>query len=154
MPATASSPTAWPGALVRRPTTQLLLTSLLGLYVELLCIRWMPAHVRYLSYFSNFILLASFLGLGVGILTAKRSLPLGPRLFPWFMLAVAVLVARTKFELAMVSLGCAEMGYAVADAGGRRRAGGAIGVRARGSPGPGGTEPGGSSIAAWGVAVG
>ena len=59
---------AWPGALVRRKDVQLFLTSFLGLYAELLCIRWMPAHVRYLSYFTNFILLASFLGLGVGIL--------------------------------------------------------------------------------------
>ena len=56
---------AWPGALLRRTDVQLFLTSFLGLYAELLCIRWMPAHVRFLSYFTNFILLASFLGLGV-----------------------------------------------------------------------------------------
>src|SRR5205085_1730253 len=68
---------AWPGALLRRADVQLFLTSFLGLYAELLCIRWMPAHVRFLSYFTNFILLASFLGLGVGILSARRKLPLG-----------------------------------------------------------------------------
>ena len=73
---------AWPGALVGRKDVQLFLTSFLGLYAELLCIRWMPAHVRFLSYFTNFILLASFLGLGVGILSARRKLPLGPRSFP------------------------------------------------------------------------
>ena len=63
--------TAWPGAILRSPAAQLFLTSFLGLYAELLCIRWMPAHVRFLSYFTNFILLASFLGLGVGILSAR-----------------------------------------------------------------------------------
>src|SRR5687767_10424574 len=89
----------WPGAVLRRPSTLLLVTSLLALYVELLCIRWMPAHVRYLGYFTNFVLLASFLGLAVGILSARRRLPLGPRLFPWLLLGVAFLVSQTKYEL-------------------------------------------------------
>jgi hypothetical protein len=96
---------AWPGALLRRPEAQLFLTSFLGLYAELLCIRWMPAHVRYLSYFTNFILLASFLGLGVGILAARRKLPLGPRAFPVLLLLGAILVAATRFELHIGSAG-------------------------------------------------
>jgi hypothetical protein len=58
-----------------------------------------------LSYFTNFILLASFLGLGVGMLSARRRLPLGPRTFPWLLLGVAVLVAVTKFELNLGSVG-------------------------------------------------
>jgi hypothetical protein len=96
---------AWPGALVRRPDIQLFLTSFLGLYAELLFIRWMPAHVRYLSYFTNFILLASFLGLGVGILSVRRSLPLGPRLFPVLILGAAILIAVSRFELIIGSQG-------------------------------------------------
>ncbi|MGI9148054.1 MAG: hypothetical protein ACR2IK_16125 [Chloroflexota bacterium] len=96
---------AWPGALLRRTDVQLFLTSFLGLYAELLCIRWMPAHVRFLSYFTNFILLASFLGLGVGILSAGRKLMLGPRTFPLLMLFAAILIAATKFELKIGSAG-------------------------------------------------
>ncbi len=96
---------AWPGAFVRSPGVQLFLTSFLGLYAELLCIRWMPAHVRFLSYFTNFILLASFLGLGVGILSARRKLPLGPRTFPLLMLFGAILIAVTRFELHIGSAG-------------------------------------------------
>jgi SAM-dependent methyltransferase len=96
---------AWPGALVRSKGVQLFLTSFLGLYAELLCIRWMPAHVRYLSYFTNFILLASFLGLGVGILSARRKLPLGPRTFPLILLFCAILIAVSKFELQIGSAG-------------------------------------------------
>ncbi len=96
---------AWPGALLRRTDVQLFLTSFLGLYAELLCIRWMPAHVRFLSYFTNFILLASFLGLGVGILSAKRRLPLGPRTFPLLVLFAAILIAATRFELKIGSAG-------------------------------------------------
>src|SRR5438105_4799704 len=98
---------AWPGALLRRKDVQLFLTSFLGLYAELLCIRWMPAHVRFLSYFTNFILLASFLGLGVGILSARsqRKLPLGPRTFPLLLLFAAILIAATRFELKIGSAG-------------------------------------------------
>jgi SAM-dependent methyltransferase len=96
---------AWPGALLRRADVQLFLTSFLGLYAELLCIRWMPAHVRFLSYFTNFILLASFLGLGVGILSARRKLPIGPRTFPLLLLFAAILIAATRFELHIGSAG-------------------------------------------------
>lgn len=98
---------AWPGALVRRRDVQLFLTSFLGLYAELLCIRWMPAHVRFLSYFTNFILLASFLGLGVGILSArsKNRMPFGPRTFPLLLMFAAILIAATRFELKIGSAG-------------------------------------------------
>src|SRR5262249_41641280 len=96
---------AWPGALIKRKDFQLFLTSFLALYAELVCIRWMPAHVRFLSYFTNFILLASFLGLGVGILSAKRKLPLGPRTFPLILLFAAILIAATRFELKIGSAG-------------------------------------------------
>ncbi len=92
---------------MRRHDVQLFLTSFLGLYAELLCIRWMPAHVRFLSYFTNFILLASFLGLGVGILSARsqRKLPFGPRTFPLLLLFAAILIAATRFELKIGSAG-------------------------------------------------
>jgi hypothetical protein len=96
---------AWPGGLIKRKDVQLFLTSFLGLYLELLCIRWMPAHVRFLSYFTNFILLASFLGLGVGILSVRRKLPLGPRTFPIILLFAAILIAATRFELKIGSAG-------------------------------------------------
>ncbi|MBV9543143.1 MAG: hypothetical protein JOY61_02055 [Chloroflexi bacterium] len=98
---------AWPGAFVKRPDVQLFMTSFLGLYAELLCIRWMPAHVRFLSYFTNFILLASFLGLGVGILSVRssRRLPLGPKTFSLVFLFAAILIALTRFELKIGSAG-------------------------------------------------
>src|SRR6476469_5633992 len=98
---------AWPGALIRRRDFQLFLTSFLALYAELLCIRWIPAHVRFVSYFTNFILLASFLGLGVGILSARQRGRLRPGLlaFPWVLLAVVGLVATARFELRIESAG-------------------------------------------------
>ncbi len=52
---------------------ELILISLLILFLELACIRWFPAHVLYLTFFTNVVLLASFLGMSVGCLAASRS---------------------------------------------------------------------------------
>ena len=52
------------------------------MFLETALIRWMPAYVRLLAYFSNFILLASFLGIGLGCLLATRR----RNLFVWFPL--------------------------------------------------------------------
>src|ERR1041385_5501955 len=40
------------------------------LFLELAAIRWFPAHVLYLTFFTNVVLLASFLGMSVGCLAA------------------------------------------------------------------------------------
>lgn len=61
---------------------RLLLASTLMLFLELALIRWLGAEVLHLSYFSNFVLLGSFLGIGLGFLRAAgpthrdRPLPL------------------------------------------------------------------------------
>ena len=52
---------------------ELVLISVLILFLELACIRWFPAHVLYLTFFTNVVLLASFLGMSVGCLTASRK---------------------------------------------------------------------------------
>ena len=58
---------------IKDPRARIFLVSFSMLFFELLCIRWVPSYVRYLSYFNNFILLASFLGIGLGMLTARRQ---------------------------------------------------------------------------------
>jgi Spermine/spermidine synthase domain len=45
----------------------------LMLFVELALIRWLGGNVLYLAYFSNIILLGSFLGIGLGFLWSHRS---------------------------------------------------------------------------------
>jgi SAM-dependent methyltransferase len=67
--------------------------SFLVLFLEVALIRWMPAYIRLLSYFSNFILLASFLGIGIGCLLA----PARARLFSWFPLILAAVVGAVYF---------------------------------------------------------
>src|SRR4029078_12597860 len=59
--------------LVRGVRLRIFLLSFTLLFFELLCIRWIPAYVRYLSYFTNFILLASFIGIGLGVLGVRLS---------------------------------------------------------------------------------
>lgn len=78
--------------------TRIFLVSFTLLFFELLCIRWIPAYVRYLSYFTNFILLASFLGMGLGILAARRATFRFPP-FPLLVLALVAVVALNRFEL-------------------------------------------------------
>ena len=50
----------------------LFLISLVILFLELACIRWFPAHVLYLTFFTNVMLLACFLGMSVGCLAARH----------------------------------------------------------------------------------
>ncbi|HEX2360447.1 MAG TPA: hypothetical protein VHI11_00090 [Jiangellaceae bacterium] len=52
--------------------SRLLLGSALMLFLELALIRWTGANVVHLSYLANFVLLGSFLGVGVGFLRARR----------------------------------------------------------------------------------
>src|SRR6266496_4561496 len=83
---------------IKNPRTRIFLVSFSMLFFELLCIRWVPSYVRYLSYFNNFILLASFLGIGLGMLTARRKrfwfLP-----FPLMVLLLVIVVGLNRFDL-------------------------------------------------------
>ena len=70
------------------PRLRLFMLSFLMLFVELALIRWSGALVIYLSYFSNFVLLGSFLGIGIGFLRARSRV----NLFPWAPVALALLI--------------------------------------------------------------
>jgi hypothetical protein len=66
--------------------------SFLMFFVELALIRWTAANNVHLAYITNFVLLASFLGVGVGFLRARAP----HDLFRWAPVGLAALVA---FEL-------------------------------------------------------
>ena len=67
---------------------RLVLLSALMLFVELALIRWTGSNVIFLSYFSNFVLLGSFLGIGIGFLRGRAR----RNLFPWAPVALTFFV--------------------------------------------------------------
>ena len=86
------------GALAGVPL-RLLLTSATMLFVELLLIRWIPANVKYVGFFSNFLLMASFLGIGVGILLGRRGERLTLSPFAPLLLATVLLVYGAQLNI-------------------------------------------------------
>ena len=74
------------------PRLRLVALSFLMLFLELALIRWVGSNVLYLSYFSNFILLASFLGIGLGFLRANS----GRDLLRFAPIALAALVGFVR----------------------------------------------------------
>lgn len=65
------------------------------LFVELALIRYVPGQVRVLGYFTNFVLLAAFLGFGVGMIAARRwtAARLPSYLAPAALMCVVLLAA-------------------------------------------------------------
>src|SRR5262245_30952055 len=63
--------------------------SFIALFLELMVIRWVPSVVRLVAYFSNLMLISSFLGLAVGSMLGRHRW----RLFDWFPLLLAVDIA-------------------------------------------------------------
>jgi SAM-dependent methyltransferase len=82
---------------LRGNRTRLVLTSGTLLFVELLLIRWIPSEVRYIGFFSNFLLMASFLGIGIGILLGRRRNLDTIAIFPVLLAIVVWLI--TSLEL-------------------------------------------------------
>jgi spermidine synthase len=76
----------------------LFLVGFLVLFLELACIRWFAFSVIFLQFFTNVVLIASFLGMSCGCLAA-RSKRDWLRIFPWLALAtiVAALAMRAIY---------------------------------------------------------
>jgi hypothetical protein len=55
------------------PYTRLFLISFFLLFFELVCIRWFGSTVVFLTFFTNIVLIASFLGMSVGLMTGSRK---------------------------------------------------------------------------------
>jgi hypothetical protein len=72
------------------------------LFVELVLIRWTVANVVYLAYFTNFILLASFLGIGLGFLRSTRPKE-GFRHAPLALFALTLFVTLLPVQVVRTS---------------------------------------------------
>jgi Spermine/spermidine synthase domain len=81
-----------PGTIDQPSPARLVFLSFLMLFVELGLIRWSGSYIVYLSFFTNFVLLASFLGVGVGFLRARATGDLF-RHFPGLLAALVLFLA-------------------------------------------------------------
>jgi hypothetical protein len=80
---------------------RLLMASFLMLFLELALIRWLGANIVHLSYFSNFVLLGSFLGIGAGFLVSRKAWSIWPVSLPLLaLLVVGVLMFPVSIERA------------------------------------------------------
>ncbi|MDH5421504.1 MAG: spermidine synthase [Acidimicrobiia bacterium] len=89
------------------PKIKLVLLSFLMLFVELAMIRWLGENVVSLSFFSNFVLLGSFLGIGIGFMLAGRDFDL----FRWFPLGLFGLIAFVIIFPVEIDLSGADLIY-------------------------------------------
>ena len=77
---------------------ELVAFSAVALYFELAIIRFTASEVLYLGYFSNFILIASFVGLGLGFLAAGKKARYD-QFLPFALLFLFALVLVSKFDV-------------------------------------------------------
>jgi spermidine synthase len=71
---------------------RLILVSALGLFLELLMIRWISAEIRVFAYLKNYVLVSCFLGFGLGCYLCRRKINLIA-----FLLPLLTLVFLLKF---------------------------------------------------------
>ncbi len=90
---------------LRRPEVRLFLTATSLLFVELLLIRWIPANVIYVGYFRNFLLMASFLGIGLGILWGRDPNRISVSPFGPLLLGLVILVTQFRVSIELTSPG-------------------------------------------------
>ncbi|QUV99902.1 methyltransferase domain-containing protein [Chloracidobacterium sp. MS 40/45] len=76
-------------ASARRSAWYLGLTTFSILVLELAAIRWIGSQIRVFAYFANLVLMAVFLGMGLGVALGRRY----PHLFEWVFPALLVLAA-------------------------------------------------------------
>lgn len=70
-------------------SAQLFIVSFLILFFELTMLRWVPANIFYVGYFTNFVLLACLLGIGLGCMGSEWRRDF----FSWFPVAALGFVA-------------------------------------------------------------
>ncbi len=99
--ATADPSLSRPGP--RNLTTAIFLISVLGLFLELLLIRWIGTEIRIFAYLQNTVLVVCFLGLGMGCFTSRKPILLHRTLVPLLVLAMLMAIPFTRRGVAEIS---------------------------------------------------
>lgn len=88
--------------LANKPT-RLFIVSLFILYFELVAIRYIPAQIRYVGFFSNMILLASFAGIGLGSIFYKQLQKIPIYILPMIVWAFQLIINFFQYDLVVAS---------------------------------------------------
>src|SRR6478609_1555344 len=86
-----------------RLTWEVFLISALGLFLELLLIRWISTEIRIFAYLQNCVLVVCFLGLGMGCWDSRKRFALRDLLVPLGILVALLAVPLTRFALGNIS---------------------------------------------------
>src|SRR4029079_5481640 len=89
--------------LTDRRTLALFLISVVGLFLELLLIRWVTTEIRIFAYLQNTVLVVCFLGLGMGGWDSRRGFALRHLLVPLTILVVLLALPPSRALLASIS---------------------------------------------------
>src|SRR5258708_7803012 len=91
-----AKPPAWlvalelPSEALQGSRWELLLISAAGLFVELMMIRWISSEITIFAYFKNFVLIACFLGFGLGAHLCRRPINLLSTIAPLVYFALLI----------------------------------------------------------------
>ena len=81
------------------PTALLFVISVVGLYLELLLIRWVSTEIRIFAYLQNTVLVVCFLGLGMGCWDCRKPFVLRQILVPLLILVGLLAIPTTRIFL-------------------------------------------------------
>ena len=84
-------------------TWAIFLISVLGLFLEMLLIRWIGTEVRIFAYLQNTILVACFLGLGIGLFTCRQPIQLRQTFLALTILLVLMAIPISRLVLGKIS---------------------------------------------------
>ncbi len=80
-------------------TWAIFLISVLGLFLEMLLIRWIGTEIRIFAYLQNTVLVVCFLGLGMGCFTSRKPIIMRNMLLPLLVLVLLLAIPMTKSGL-------------------------------------------------------
>src|SRR5208282_177668 len=85
-------------------TWAIFLISVLGLFLEMLLIRWIGTEIPIFAYLQNTVLVVCFLGLGLGCFTSREPIDIRRLLLPLFILVLLLAISLTRKLLGSISI--------------------------------------------------
>ena len=84
--------------------SSLVLISMLSLFLEMMMIRWVSSEIRVFAYFKNLVLLACFLGFGLGCYLCRRRVQLIALIAPLLALTIVLKTPISPLREVIVAL--------------------------------------------------